>query len=133
MPQQEMTASPVAPEEDNDNFLGLYYRLEVEALNDWATVTSLMKRSIGFAVQEPEFTNDFRQFLIIMYCSNWEKRDHGYQTMIIEQLYALITGYSILTSQLKRAWLYQFDSWTPSQNRAQIRGLAESRGFPEIE
>ena len=25
MPQQEMTSSPVDPDEDNDNFLGLYY------------------------------------------------------------------------------------------------------------
>ena len=133
MPQQKMTPSLVVPDEDHDNFLGLYYRVDVEALDEWATVTSFMRGSIGYVVQEPEITDDFKQFLIRMYCSNWEKRVLSYQTMIVEQLYALITGYSKLTSRIKRAWLAQFDSWTPSQLGAQIKGLAESEGLLEIE
>ena len=133
MPQQEMTPSPVVPDEDHDHFLGLYYRVDVEALDEWATVTSFMRGSIGYVVQEPEITDNFKQFLIIMYGSNWEKRVLSYQTMIIEQLYALITGYSKLTSRMKRACLAQFDSWSPSQLRAQIKGLAESGGFLEVE
>ena len=118
MPQQEMTPSLVAPHEDNDKFFGLYYRMDVGALNDRATVTNLMKRSIGFVVQEAEITDDFKQFLIIMYGFNWEKRVLGYQITIIEQLHVLITGYSKLTSPLKRFQLDQFDSLTPSQFRA---------------
>ena len=43
MPQQEMTPSPVAPDGDNDNFLGLYIRANVDALKDWTTVTNFMK------------------------------------------------------------------------------------------
>ena len=105
----------------------------MEALDEWATVTSFMGGSIGYVVQEPEITDDFKQFMIRMYGSNWEKRVLSYQTMIVEQLYALITGDSKLTSRIKRAWLAQFDSWTPSQLRAQIKGLAESGGFLEIE
>ena len=130
MPQQEMTPSPVAPDEDNDNFLGLCYRVDVEALDEWAKVTIFMRGSIAFVVEEPEITDDFKQFLKTMYGSNWEKRVLSYQTMIIEQLYA---GYSKLISRLKRAWLAQFNSCTPSQLRAQIKELAESRGFLEIE
>ena len=133
MPQQEMTPSPVVPDEDHDNFLGLYYRVDVEALDEWATVASFMRGNIGYVVQELEISDDFKQFLITMYGSNWEKRVLSYQTMIVEQLYALITGYSQLTSRIKRAWSAQFDSWTPSQLRAQIKGLAESGGFLEIE
>ena len=34
MPQQEMTPSPVAPDKDNDNFLGLYFWVDVEALDE---------------------------------------------------------------------------------------------------
>ena len=128
-----MTLSPVAPEENNDNVLGLYYRVDVKPLNDWVTVTQFMKGSIGFVVQEPEVTYDFRQFLIIMYGSNWEKRVLGYQTMILEKLYALITEYGKLTSRLNRAWLNQFNSWSLNQLRAQLKGLAESGGFSEIE
>ena len=133
MPQEEMTPSPVVPDEDHDHFLGLYYRVDVEALDERATVTSFMRGSIGYVVQEPAITDNFKQFSIIMYSSNWDKRVLSYQTMIIEQLYALITGYSKLTSRIKRAWLAQFDSWSPSQIRAQIKGLAESGGFLEVE
>ena len=133
MPQQEMTPSPVAPDEDHDNFLGFFYRVDVEALDEWATVTSFIRGSIGYLVQEPEITDDFKLFLIRMYGSNWEKRVLSYQTMIVEQLYALITGYKKMTSRIKRAWLAQFDSRTPSQLGAQIKGLAESGGFLEIE
>ena len=133
MPQEEMTPSPVVPDEDHDHFLGLYYRVDVEALDEWGTVTSFMRGSIGYVVQEPEITAKIKQFLIIMEGSNWEKRVRSYQTMIMEQLYALITGYSKLTSRIKRAWLAQFDSWSPSQLRAQIKGLAESGGFLEAE
>ena len=133
LPQHEMTPSPIAPDENNDYFLGLYYRVDVEALSDWATVTHFMEGSIGFVDQGPEITDDFKQFLIIMYGSNWEKRVLGYQTMIIEQLYALITAHAELTSRMKRAWLNHFDSWSASQLPAQLNGLAESGGFLEIE
>ena len=131
-PQQEMTPSPVAVGEDNDIFFGLYYRVDVEALDEWATVTSFMRGSIGYVVQEPEITDDFKQFLITMYGSNWEKRVLCYQTMIVEQLYALIPAYSNLTRRIKRAWLAQFNAWSSSQLRAQIKGLAESGSFLEI-
>ena len=133
MPQEEMTPSPVVPDEDHDHFLGLYYRVDVEALQEWATVTSFMRGSIGYVVQAPEITDNFEHFLINMHGSNWEKRVRSYQAMIIKQLYALITGYSKLTSRIKRVWLDKFDSWSPSQFRAQIKGLAESGGFPEVE
>ena len=89
-PQQEMTPSPVAPDEDHDNFLVLYYRVHVEALDEWATVTSFMRGSIGYVVQELEISDDFEQFLIIIYDPYWEKRVLSYQIMIVEQLYALI-------------------------------------------
>ena len=133
MPQQVMTPSPVVPDKDHDIFLGLFYQVEVEALDEWATVTSFMRGSIGNVVQGPEIFDDFKQFPIRMYGSNWDKIFLSYQAMIVEQLYALITGYSQLTSRIKLAWLAQFDSWTPSQLRAQIKRLADSGGFLEFE
>ena len=70
MPQQEMTPSPVAPDEDDDTFLGLYYRVHVEGLDEWAPVTSLVRSSIVYVVQELDITDDPKQFLITMYGSN---------------------------------------------------------------
>ena len=80
--------------------------------------------SIGYVVHEPDVTEDFRQFLIIMYGSSLT-----YQTLIVEQLYILITDYGRLTSRMERAWLNQFNFWIPSPLRAQLNGLAESGGF----
>ena len=115
-----MTSSPVAPDENNEIFLCLFYRVSIEALNDWARVPHFIKGNIGFLVQEPEIIDAFKQFLIIRYGSNWKKRVLGYQTMTIEQLYALITGYGKLTFRMKRARLNQFNSWSPHQLRVQL-------------
>ena len=68
IPEQEMTPSPVAPNENEDSSLGLFYRVDVESLNDWTTVTQLMRGGIGYRVQEPNVTEDFKQ-----YFSNLEK------------------------------------------------------------
>ena len=73
LPKSEMTPSPAAPDENKDNNLGLDYRVEVEALDDWATVTRFSSGNVGYVVQEPEITNDFQHFIITMYGSNWEK------------------------------------------------------------
>ena len=62
MPQQEMTPSPVAPDEDNDNFIGLCYRVDAEALDEWVTVTGSMRGSFGYVVQEPEITDYFKHY-----------------------------------------------------------------------
>ena len=86
LPEQEMTPSPVAPNENDDNFSELSYRVDVESSNDWATVTQFMRGSIEYVVQEPDVTENFKQFLIIIYGSNWEKRVLTYQTMMVEQL-----------------------------------------------
>ena len=102
-------------------------------MKDWATVTQFMSGSIGYVVQEPHVTGDFKQFFIIMNGSNCGKRVLADQTMIVEQVNALLTGYGKQTSSMKRAWLNQFNFWTPSQLRAQLRVLAESEGFLEIE
>ena len=67
MPQQQMTHSPDATDEDHDIFLELYYRVNVEALDEWAAVTSFMRGSIGCVAREPEITGDFKQLLIRMY------------------------------------------------------------------
>ena len=40
MPEPELTPSPVAGDDGCDNFLGLFYRVDVEALEEWAKVTT---------------------------------------------------------------------------------------------
>ena len=45
IPEQEISPSPVNPNENDDNFLGLFYRVDVESLNDCATVSQFMRQS----------------------------------------------------------------------------------------
>ena len=85
LPEQEEAPSPVDPNENDDNFLALFHRKDVASLNDWATVTQFKRRSIEYVVQESDVTEDFKDFLIIMYGLNWEKKVLTYQAMIVEQ------------------------------------------------
>ena len=70
LPRLAMTQSPVGPDENNDKFISLYNRVDVEVLNNWAMNTLFMRGSIGHVVQEPNITDDFRQFLQMMYGAN---------------------------------------------------------------
>ena len=48
MPDSELTRSAVAEDHGSDNFLGLFYRVDVEALEEWANVTNFMMGRLGF-------------------------------------------------------------------------------------
>ena len=74
LPEPEMTPSPVALDGDIDNFLGFQYRLDVEALNDWANVTQFTKGSIEFEVEEPDLTDNLKEFFVFIYVQRWEKK-----------------------------------------------------------
>ena len=61
MPElSELTHSPVAPDENNDNFFGLFYGVDVEVLTNWVDETLLMRSSIGYIMQETDITDDIR-------------------------------------------------------------------------
>ena len=92
-----------------------------------------MSGSIGFIAREKDINNDSKQFLLLMYGLSCEKRVLVYQTMNIDQLYSLINTFGKLTSCLKWAWLEQINCWSPSVLRGQIKGLADSGWFSEID
>ena len=133
MPEPELTPSPVAGDDESDKFLGLFYRVDVEALEEWAKVTIFMTGGLGISVEEPENTTNFRDFLLIMYGNNWKKRILGHTTRVMEQLKDLIGGFCKLTIYHKTQWAERFDSWPPSTLRVQLKRLVESGGFFEIE
>ena len=60
MPLPELIPSPVAGDDGSDNFLGLFYRVDLEALEEWANVTNFVMGALGFSVEEPEITTNFR-------------------------------------------------------------------------
>ena len=121
MPEPELTPSPVADDDGSDNFSGLFYRVEVEAPEEWAKVANFLVGGLGFSVEEPEITTKLRDFLLIMYENNREERIFRHTAMVTEQLKALITGFCKLTNYKKTQWAERFNSWHPSTLRMRER------------
>ena len=48
MPEAELTPSPVAGDDESDISLGLFQRVEIEALQKWAKVTKFMMGGFVF-------------------------------------------------------------------------------------
>ena len=93
MTEPELTPSPVAGDDGSDNFLGLFYRVDVEALEEWAKLTSFMMGGLGFSVEDTEITTSFRDFLLIMYGKKWKRQIFRLTTVVIEQFRALNTDF----------------------------------------
>ena len=62
MPEPELTPSPVAEDHGSNEFMGFFYRVVVEALEEWANVTNIMKGGLGSSVEISEITSNFRDF-----------------------------------------------------------------------
>ena len=52
---------------------------------------------------------------------------------LFAQLLAYVTGYAQLTSHNKRIFRQRFETWSVEVKREQLRLLAESGGFLELE
>ena len=65
MPEPELIPSPVAGDHGSDNFLEFFYRVDVEAPEEWAVITNFMMGGLAFSVEEPETTSNFRDFPLI--------------------------------------------------------------------
>ena len=105
MLEPELTPSPVAGDHGSHDYLGLFYRVDVEALGKWANVTNFIMGGLGFSVKKSEITLVFLDLLLIMYGKKWEKRVLRYTKMVKEQLKALIPGICKLTiHQTNSGW-----------------------------
>ena len=67
MPEPELTFPTVSGDDGFDSFLGLFYRVDVKAPEEWANVTYFMVGVFVFSVEQPKVTSSFRDFLLIMY------------------------------------------------------------------
>ena len=52
MPEPEPTPSAVAGEDVSENFLGFFYRVNLEAPEEWANVTNFTMGGLGFSAEE---------------------------------------------------------------------------------
>ena len=132
-PESELSPSPVTRGPGLDNWLGLFYRVDVDALEIWAKNTNIMSVSFGCSVEEPEVTEDLRKILKIMYRNNWEPRVLRFTDTIIEKLKSLLTGFCKVTSRQRTVWCRHFNSWTPSQLQGHLLWLAGEEVIVEVE
>ena len=88
----------------------------------------------GYVVEEPILPQNFRAFLVEYHGTHWEiKFLRAAAEPLIAQLMAYVAGYARLTSHNKRISRQSFETWSEAVKREQLRLLAESGGFLELE
>ena len=120
--------------DNGTNFFNFYTRTDITELKNWAETTRERINEEGYFVEQPIISQNLAAFLQQFYGHQWELeflRSSAY--VIFEKLLAYIKGYAKLTSLNRRLLRQQFESWPMGEKTKQLRLLAESGGFLEIE
>ena len=132
IPDNPESPSP-ALSDDGELSMNLYDRSELLLLKDWIEHTRFMPGGIGYLVVEPLITERFKGFLQFLYGPQWEDKFLRGGEMLLAQLGAYISGYSLLTGFQRSQWDRLFPAWTSAELRSQLVKLAELGGFIEVE
>ena len=120
--------------DDGTNFINFFNRADVLELQHWATITRQRRNEEGYMVEEPVIPENFRMLLVEYHGTQWEIKFLGATAEpLFAQLLAYVAGYAKLTSHNKRIFRQSFESWSLSTKREQLRLLAGSGGFLELE
>ena len=138
---EEPVGSPPPPSEspspalsdDGEVFMNIYDRAELLLLQDWMEHTRIMQGGVGYVVVSPLISERLKIFLQVLYGPQWEAKFLKGGEMLLAQLGAYVSGYSVLTGFQREQWDRLFPDWTTVELRAQLKKLAESGGFIEVE
>ena len=120
--------------DEGTNFLNFYTRTDILELKGWAEATRERIIEKGYFVEQPMISQNLAAFLQGHYGHQWEiKVLRPSAEVIFEQLLAYIKGYAKLKSINRRLLRQQFESWPLGEKTKQLRLLAESGGFLEID
>ena len=120
--------------DDGTNFMNFYTRADVLELKEWAITTRQRRNEEGYVVEEPMLPQNFVEFLVEYHGTQWEvKLLRATAEPLFAQMIAYIAGYARLTSHNKRFFRQWFGTWSAEVRREQLRLLAESGGFLELE
>ena len=120
--------------DDGTNFVNFFNRADVFELKHWATVTRQRRNEEGYVVEEPLIPENFRAFLVEYHGAQWEIKFLGAAAEpLFAQLLAYVAGYARLTNHNNRIFRQSFETWAVAVKLEQLRLLAESSGFLEIE
>ena len=120
--------------DDGTNFMNFYTRADVLELKEWANTTRQRRNEEGYVVEEPILPQNFLEFLVEYHGTQWEAKFlRATAEPLFAQMLAFIDGYARLTSHNKRIFRQWFGTWSAEVRREQLRLLAESGGFLELE
>ena len=120
--------------DDGNNFMNFFTRADVLELKHWAETTRNRRNEEGYVVEEPVLPQNFVAFLIEYHGTQWEVKFLRAATEpLFAQLLSYVAGYVRLTSHNKLIFRNNVESWSVEVKREQLRLLAESGGFLELE
>ena len=107
----EPFGSPPPPEsqspalsDDGEVFMDIYDRAELLLLQDWLEHTRIMQGGVGYVVLPPLITERLKTSLQVLYGPQWEARFLRGGEMLLAQLGAYVSGYSVLTGLQREQW-----------------------------
>ena len=131
--EQELAPGWELPD-DGDNFLNFYTRTDVMELKNWAQETRNRVNEVGYVVEAPVISQNFTAYLLEHHGPQWEAKFLQFAAEpFYEQKLAYITGYAKLTSFNQHQLRNFYETWTDEERAVNLRALAESGGFLEIE
>ena len=128
--QQELAPGWELPD-DGNNFLNFYTRTDVMELKNWAQETRNRVNEVGYVVEAPVISQNFEAYLLE---HQWKAKflQHAAEPLF-ERMLAYIAGYARLTSFNKHQLRNFYETWADEERAVNLRMLAESGGFLEIE
>ena len=123
-------------EEDfiGDSHFTLYSRHDVNMLRGWRAFVLERRNCRGFLVPEPPIPERLNLVLRAISGINWQRAVlSGSGEVIIEQLSAAITGFSLTSPRERREFLRLFGVWVNAEFRAGFRDLAARGGFLDLD
>ena len=131
--EQELAPGWELPD-DEDNFLNFYTRTDVMELKNWAQETRNRVNEVGYVVEAPVISQNFTAYLLEHHGPQWEAKFLQLAAEpFYEQMLAYIAGYARLTSFNKHQLRNFYETWTDEERAVNLRALAGSGGFLEIE
>ena len=120
--------------DDGTNFINFFTRADVLELKLWAETTRNGRNEEGYVVEEPVLPQNFLAFLIEYHGTQWEVMFlRAAAEPLFAQLLSYVAGNARQTSHNKRIFRKKFESRSVEVKREQLRLLAESGGFLELE
>ena len=119
---------------DGTNFLNYFTRTDVLEFKSWAVETRAWMNEDNYVVESPVVSQSYWAFLQHFHGKQWEAKFlQPAAGPLFDQMLAYIAGYARLTSLNKSLFRQNFEGWSAAERAENLRFLAESGGFLELE